>query len=81
LLIVEEWLLIEYAVGTIPVNPETVVEVVSKTIKPDNECSESSGYVAHITLEEHEKTLKKRINSIDVTPLARQTIARMRGRV
>jgi hypothetical protein len=32
MLIVEEWLLIEYAVGTIPVNPETVVEVVSKTI-------------------------------------------------
>jgi hypothetical protein len=30
MLIVEEWLLIEYAVGTIPVNPETVVEVLSK---------------------------------------------------
>ena len=29
-LVIEEWLLIEYAVGTIPVNPETVVEIVSK---------------------------------------------------
>ena len=26
----DEWLLVEYAVGSIPVNPETVVEVVSK---------------------------------------------------
>jgi hypothetical protein len=30
-LVVEEWLLIEYAVGAIPGNLETVVEVVSKT--------------------------------------------------
>jgi len=29
MLIVEEWLLIEYAVGTIPVNSETVVEAIT----------------------------------------------------
>ncbi len=29
-LVIEEWLLIEYAVGTIPVNPETVVDIVAK---------------------------------------------------
>ncbi len=29
-LVIEEWLLIEYAVGTIPVNPQTVVEIVAK---------------------------------------------------
>lgn len=31
-LVVEEWLLIEYAIGTIPVNPETVVEVVQSDL-------------------------------------------------
>ena len=36
-LVVEEWLVIKYAVGTISVNPQTVVEVVSKTIKPDDD--------------------------------------------
>src|SRR5205807_2664512 len=29
-LVIEDWLLVEYAVGTIPVNPETVVDIVSK---------------------------------------------------
>ena len=29
-LVIDNWLLIEYAVGTIPVNPETVVQIVSK---------------------------------------------------
>jgi phage head maturation protease len=43
MLIVEEWLLIEYAVGTIPVNPETVVKVVSKTLKPDDERANRRG--------------------------------------
>jgi hypothetical protein len=81
MLIVEEWLLIEYAVGTIPVNPETVVEVVSKTIKPNDERSESASYIAHITLEELEKALESRINSIDLETIARETIARMRGRI
>jgi hypothetical protein len=33
MLIAREWLLIEYAVGTIPVNSETVVEIVSNTIR------------------------------------------------
>jgi hypothetical protein len=73
-LVVEEWLLIEYAVGTIPVNPETVVEVVYKTIP-------GAEPVPFITLEELEKVLASRINSIDVTTLARETLARMRGRV
>jgi hypothetical protein len=73
-LVVEERLLIEYAVGTIPVNPETVVEVVSKTIP-------GAEPVPFITLEELEKALANRVNCIDVTTLARETTARMRGRV
>jgi hypothetical protein len=64
-----------------PVNPETVVEVVSKTIKPDDERRESSGAVAHITLEELERALENRINRFDVETIARETIARMQGRV
>ena len=67
MLTVEEWLLIEYAVGTVPVNPETVVEVVSKTIP-------GAEPVPFITLEELEKALEKRINSIDVEKVARETM-------
>jgi hypothetical protein len=40
-----------------------------------------NAYVAHISLEELEKALENRIHGIDVTTLARKTIARMRGRV
>jgi hypothetical protein len=80
-LIIEEWLLIEYAVGTIPVNPETVVDVVSKLTKPAGEPREPAGSFPHITLEELEKALQNRIRSIDVSTLARQTLDRMRGRV
>jgi hypothetical protein len=57
-----------------PRQPETVVEVVSKTIP-------GAEPVPFITLGELEKALANRINSIDVTTLARETIARMRGKV
>jgi hypothetical protein len=43
-LIVEEWLLIEYAVATIPVNPETVVEIVSKAKPMPAELSSALGW-------------------------------------
>jgi hypothetical protein len=80
-LVVEEWLLIEFAVGTIPVNPETVVEVVSKLAKPDDDRSESSGFVHFITLEELEKSMQYRIESIDISELVQESISRMKGRV
>jgi hypothetical protein len=36
-MVIDEWLLVEYAVGTIPVNPETVVNIVSKTMPSPQE--------------------------------------------
>jgi hypothetical protein len=57
-LVVEEWLLIEYGVSTIRINPETVVEVVSETIP-------GAEPFPFITLEELEKALANRINSIE----------------
>ena len=36
-MVIDEWLLVEYAVGTIPVNPETVVNIVSKTMPTPQE--------------------------------------------
>jgi hypothetical protein len=73
-LVVEEWLLIEYAVGTIPVNPETVVEVVSNTIP-------GAEPVPFVTLAELEKSMQKRIESIDITGIVQESLARIRGRV
>jgi hypothetical protein len=73
-LVVEEWLLIEYAVGTIPVNAETVVEVVSKTIP-------GAEPVPFVTLAELEKSMQKRIESIDIGTIAQEAIARIQGRV
>jgi hypothetical protein len=73
-LVVEEWLLIEYAVGPIPVNTETVVEVVSKTI-PGAES------VPFITLAELEKSMQKRIESIDIREIVKETTSRMQARI
>jgi hypothetical protein len=80
-LVVEEWLLIEYAVGAIPVNPETVVEVVSKTVVRDQGSGVSEMPVRLITLAELEKSMQKRIESIDISAIAQETIARMQGKV
>ena len=81
-LVVEEWLLIEYGVGAFPVNPETVVEVVSKTAVVRDQGSEVIEMpVPFITLAELEKSMQKRIESIDIGAIAQETIARMQGRV
>jgi hypothetical protein len=73
-LVVEEWLFIEYDVATIPVNPEAVVEFVSKTIL-------GAEPVPFITLTELEKSMQKRIEGIDIGAIAQETIARIQGRV
>jgi hypothetical protein len=75
-------LLIEYAVGAIPVNPETILEVVSKTAGiRDQGSGVSEMQVPFITLAELEKSMQKRIESIDISAIAQETIARMQGRV
>lgn len=43
-LVIDEWLLIEYAVATIPCNPETVVDVVAKAGKPTPELCKALGW-------------------------------------
>jgi hypothetical protein len=43
-LVIEDWLLVEYAVGTIPVNPETVVEIVSKAAPMPKELCDALGW-------------------------------------
>jgi hypothetical protein len=73
-LVVEEWLLIKYAVGTIPVNPETVVEFVSKTIP-------GAGPLPFITLAELEASIQKQIESIDIGEIVKESLSRMQDRV
>jgi len=95
-LVVEEWLLIEYAVGTIPVNPETVVDIVSKTAVDSNLCkalgwdealfkhAESlpqTQLVKFTSLEELEKALVHTVSQISLDKLLNETIDRKRGRV
>jgi len=93
-LVVEEWLLIEYAVGSIPVNPETVVEAVSKMALPTDfakvlgwkesvmaPTSPADPLVRFTSLDEIERAIKSRVSAIDFTDLTRETIERMRGRV
>jgi hypothetical protein len=74
-LVVEEWLLVEYAVGTIPVNPETVVDTVSKTIVLANP---AIGFTA---LDVLEKCIADRIQSIDLNKIANEVIDRKKGRI
>jgi hypothetical protein len=75
-LVIEEWLLIEYAVGIIPVNPETVVEVVSKSLAAD--CSPLVQFTAMVEIE---KAIQQCIESIDLRQLTQETLDRMRGKI
>jgi hypothetical protein len=77
-LVIEEWLLIEYAVGTIPVNPETVVEVVSKTMTP---AAATDAVIKHAPLAVLEDAIAQRIKSIDVSALVQDVLDQKRGRV
>ena len=76
-LIIEEWLLIEYAVGTIPVNPETVVETVSKMLSP----TDHPQTVRFTAVEEIERAIQHRIGAIDLEKLAQDALDRMRGKI
>jgi hypothetical protein len=75
-LVIEEWLLIEYAVGTIPVNPETVVESVSKTLTPPRVAP-----IRFTPLEEIERAIANRIQGIRIDRLVKDVIERMQGKI
>jgi hypothetical protein len=87
-LVVEEWLLIEYAVGSIGVNPETVTETVTKTPKPEEATTTvaepqppAPQLVPFITLDELNKALNKRLAGMELHKIVADVIDRKRGRV
>jgi hypothetical protein len=89
-LVVEEWLLIEYAVGSIGVNPETVTETVTKTPEPaaatqEKPISETNKLVPplvpFLTLDQLVKVLERRIASVQLDTIVKDVIARKRGRI
>ena len=69
-LVIDEWLLLEYAVCTFGVNQDALVESVSK-----------SGVVPFTPLEEIEKALAQRLERIDLAQLVQDCFDRRRGRV
>jgi hypothetical protein len=96
-LVIEEWLLVEYAVGTIPVNPETVVEIVSKAA-PTPQIVKALGWdedlfhnsppilkmPAHVRftpLAEIAKAVAREIQCLDLAELVRANFDRKRGRI
>jgi hypothetical protein len=86
-LVVEEWLLIEYAVGAIGVNPETVTETVTKTPKPPEaialpqQAAQPTTTIAFITLDELNKALKRRIHNMEIHKIVAEVIDKKRGRI
>ncbi len=89
-LVIEEWLLIEYAVGTIPVNPETVVDIVAKAAPLPMELCAALGWDANwfkrkavrfTALAEIEKAVTRALETVDVAQLVHEAIERRRGRV
>jgi hypothetical protein len=89
-LIVEEWLLVEYAVGSIGVNPETVTETVTKTVAPEPAAviplSETNKLVPAVvpftTLDQLEKVLASRIaGNVKLDQIVQDVLDRKRGRV
>jgi hypothetical protein len=95
-LIIEEWLLIEYAVGSIPVNPETVVEIVSKAAPDPDMCKalgwdqdlfkvspkkEEKGPIPFTTAQELARAMEARVQGIDIAALVQEVFDKKRGRV
>jgi hypothetical protein len=74
-LVIDRWLLLEYACVSLPANPQTLVESVSK----------STPLAAFTTLTEVRACVQRRVASLDVRGLASRAVAdavaRARGRV
>jgi len=75
-LVVEEWLLIKYAVGSIPINPETVVDVVSKTVPAPEPMK-----VTFTPVSEIEGAMERKLQAIDLGTLIQSIFDRKRGKV
>jgi phage head maturation protease len=96
-MVIDEWLLVEYAVGTIPVNPETVVNIVSKTMPSAQELAAlgwdaklfergqvgvpETKIVPFTPWAEAEKCIERKLTSIDFANMTRNAIERALGKV
>lgn len=93
-LVIEEWLLIEYAVATIPVNPETVVEIVAKASPLPAELCKALGWdeaifrraatgagTSFTPLAEIENAAARAVHALDLPRLVQDAFDRKRGRV
>jgi hypothetical protein len=76
-LVIDEWLLVEYAVGAIGVNPETVTETVTKTPEPPPPAAP----VQFLTLEAFENALKRRIEAHSIAKIVEDVLDKKRGRI
>jgi hypothetical protein len=96
-MVIDEWLLVEYAVGTIPVNPETVVNIVSKTMPSAQELA-ALGWDAKLfergqvgvperkivpftSWNEVEKCIKRKLAGTDFAAIAKNAIDKGLGPV
>jgi len=85
--VIEEWLLLEYACCYLPVNPNAVVEVVSKSFRKALDLPEPTPQppkptphprppeeVVHTPIEEVERHIQQAIDRIDFTRIAAKSI-------
>jgi hypothetical protein len=101
-LVIDEWLLLEYAVCFLPVNQDALVEAVSKgsvDLPPEfagalglegllaaaaptaKSADDGPRAVPFTPLEEVEKAVRRRIESLDLSALVHDALDRLRGRV
>ena len=94
-LVIDEWLLLEYACVFLPANQDALVEAVSKgavDLSPDllralglSELAVPSPVLAFTPFEEIENAIRRRVETLDVEALARRAVAdaldRARGRI
>jgi hypothetical protein len=95
-LVIDEWLLLEYACVFLPANQDALVEAVSKgdVDLPAEACAalglaaprpDAGRVIAFTSLEEVEKGVRRQVARVDVEALARRAVeealARARGRV
>lgn len=91
-LVIDEWILLEYACVFLPAQQNAVVESVSKGLHlpdifreflpVDPTAIPTRGHVMGFTsLEEIEKAVQRRVKEIDLDALVQEALDRMRGRV
>ena len=88
-LVIDEWILLEYACVFLPAQQNAVLESVSKALPPEirqqlnfpEPPAETPAVIPFTPLEEIEKALQRALEQIDLESMAREQIERLRGRV